>query len=140
MKDYILSISCNKIGYNVIVVDWHKGGQLVNYLQAAGNTRVVGKMIAYFILQLQKATGVKTDSFHLIGHSLGSHIMGFAGEGTQTLKIGKVNRISGLDPAGPAFINSDRMTKLDKTDANLVNIYHTNAWLITPEGKFLDIQ
>lgn len=136
MKDYILDISCNQNGYNVIIVDWHKGGVEMNYLQAAANTRVVGNMIAHFIKQLHDTSGVTTDSFHLIGHSLGAHIVGAAGEGTQTLKLGKVKRITGLDPAGPGFADEDPLTRLDITDGSLVNILHTNGFTLTLDGMF----
>ncbi len=136
MKDYILEISCNQNGYNVILVDWRKGSQLINYLVSAASTRVVGYMIAYFIKQLHDIKNVTTDSFHLIGHSLGAHVCGSAGEGTQTLKLGKVKRISGLDPAGPAFTDNDPLTRLEKTDATLVNILHTNGLRLTKDGKF----
>ena len=39
------------------------------------------------------------DDIHLIGHSLGSHIAGYAGQNLSAA----IGRISGLDPAEPYF-------------------------------------
>ncbi len=128
MKDYIL----DRLDCNVIIIDWSKGERSINYLQASANTRVVGAMIAYFIYQSQSST----DKIQLIGHCLGAHIMGFGGAYVQNLTHRRVNQIFGLDPAGYGlFTSSDPKTRLDKTDANLVVIIHTNELLITPEGK-----
>ncbi|XP_035714092.1 lipase member H-like [Folsomia candida] len=40
----------------------------------------------------------------------------------------KLPRITGLDPAGPLF-NTHSELKIDKSDANFVDIYHSNAGL-----------
>lgn len=46
--------------------------------------------------------GMRSEQFHLIGHSLGAHASGNAGEKYQYLMNGtKVARITGLDPAQP---------------------------------------
>ena len=66
---------------------------------ASSNTQVVGALIAFFINRICETHKGKmeNDMFHLIGHSLGAHIMGFAGK---RLVNPQVNRITGLDPAG----------------------------------------
>ena len=74
---------------NVIVVDWQKGAALP-YGQATANTRVVGAQIAQLVHQLMNITGATPDSFHIIGHSLGAHVAGYAGE-----RIRNLGRISG---------------------------------------------
>ena len=38
----------------------------------------------------------------------------------------KFQRISGLDPAGPCFKNYNKNNKLDKTDAEYVDVIHTS--------------
>lgn len=83
---FSLSITQN---VNVIVVDWQTGAKGPNYFQAAANTRVVGADIATLILTAQ-SLGAAASSFHIIGHSLGSHIAGYAGE-----KVHGMGRITG---------------------------------------------
>lgn len=52
----------------------------------------------------------------------GAHIAGYAGARTQNL-----GRITGLDPAGPYFENTDTVVRLDKTDAKFVDVIHTDG-------------
>ncbi|MCI3325438.1 hypothetical protein MQA28_25810, partial [Escherichia coli] len=107
--------------YNVILVDWGEGS-LALYGQATANTRVVGAMIAQLITFLQNATGAQPENMHVIGHSLGSHVAGYAGE-----RLRHLGRITGLDPAEPYFQNTDRVVRLDPTDALFVDVIHTDA-------------
>ena len=80
---------------NVIVVDWQKGAALP-YGQATANTRVVGAQIAQLANQLMNITGATPDTFHIIGHSLGAHVAGYAGA-----RIHDLGRISG----GPFYMS-----------------------------------
>merc|ERR1719423_250220 len=73
------------------------------------------------IEQLTATTNASLDSFHLIGFSLGAHVSGHAG------KRIKLKRISGLDPAGPLFENFPSSVRLDSSDAEFVDVIHTNA-------------
>lgn len=63
---------------------------------------------------------------------MGSHLAGLAGRSVQSISKGKyiLPRISGLDPAGPlwysAFGNKE-MDQIRKTDAQLVDIIHTDG-------------
>jgi hypothetical protein len=74
---------------NVMVVDW-SGGSFDQYHQAVANTRVVGAVIAELIKALHNTTQLDYSNVHFIGHSLGSHICGFAGE-----RIPGLGRITG---------------------------------------------
>ncbi|XP_013067234.1 inactive pancreatic lipase-related protein 1-like [Biomphalaria glabrata] len=107
--------------YNIIVVDWSRGN-LPPYTQATANTRVVGAQIAELVKELIRTKGVTAADFHIIGHSLGSHISGYAGE-----RIPGLARITGLDPAGPYFENTDPTVRLDPTDALFVDAIHTDS-------------
>ncbi|GFQ89031.1 pancreatic triacylglycerol lipase [Trichonephila clavata] len=106
---------------NVFYVDW-SGGDGNLYEQAVANTRVVGAEIAVFIQELQKRTGIKPESVHIIGHSLGSHIAGYAGK-----RLKSLGRITAMDPAGPYFTNVEPIVRLDRADALFVDAIHTNA-------------
>ncbi len=121
MKDYIL----DKLpDCNVIALDWSKPAVNLDYFEAAANTKVVGAIVAYLINRLHNVTNADFKSFHLSGHSLGAHVMGFAGASFSASQ--RPSKISGFDPAGPGFMSDDPNTRLDKTDADLVCVIHTN--------------
>lgn len=65
------------------------------------------------------------DMFHIIGHSLGAHIAGYAG----TSLNGQIGRITALDPAKPYFEATHSSVRLDRTDAKYVDVVHTDASL-----------
>lgn len=67
---------------------------------------------------------------HIIGHSLGAHTAGYAGE-----RIEGLGRITGLDPAEPYFQGMPPHTRLDPTDAKLVDVIHTDGTSIFLLGK-----
>jgi len=107
--------------YNVIVVHW-PGGSGLPYTRATANTRLVGLEIAHLVNTLVARHGLRAANVHLIGHSLGAHIAGYAGE-----KIAQLGRITGLDPAGPYFEKMPTFVRLDPTDAHFVDAIHTDG-------------
>ncbi|VEN52279.1 unnamed protein product [Callosobruchus maculatus] len=106
---------------NVIVVDW-AGGSLPLYTQATANTRLVGLEVAYLINYLIKNYEVNSKDIHIIGHSLGAHTAGYAGA-----LVPGLGRITGLDPAEPYFQGMPAHVRLDHTDADLVDVIHTDG-------------
>ena len=71
---------------------------------------VVASYLAQFINSLVEL-GADPRSIHIVGHSLGAHLAGFAGR----LLRPRVGRITALDPAGPCFgklYSSDESDKL----------------------------
>ncbi|XP_077498489.1 pancreatic triacylglycerol lipase-like [Amblyomma americanum] len=117
IKDALLTAG----DFNVILVDW-ADGSLFEYVQATANTRIVGLEIARLVEQLQQAFGVTPDRFHVIGHSLGSHIAGYAGQ-----RLRSLGRITGLDPAQPFFEGMPPTVRLDPSDAEFVDAIHSDA-------------
>ncbi|XP_015591576.1 pancreatic triacylglycerol lipase [Cephus cinctus] len=121
--------------YNVIGVDWF-AGSAKGYLTSVVITRKVGEYIADFLRFLGLNTHLNLDNVHLLGHSLGSHVAGFAGAFLE----GRIGRITGLDPAGPTFeipFLKDPKDRLDFTDAKFVDIIHTcggTAGFLQPIG------
>lgn len=111
----------------VIIVDW-RGGSHCEYKQAIANIRVVGAVLAHVISILYEELGLNDlDKVHLIGHSLGAHSSGYAGEILQNnYNLPKIGRITGLDPAGPFFSDVGRPVRLDETDATFVDVVHSD--------------
>lgn len=62
------------------------------------------------------------DNVHMIGHSLGAHLSGYAGTVLQVDFGLKLGRITGLDPAEPHFAQTEAIVRLDTTDAKYVDI------------------
>uniref|UniRef100_A0A8C3YMT6 Lipase I n=1 Tax=Catagonus wagneri TaxID=51154 RepID=A0A8C3YMT6_9CETA len=107
---------------NIIIVDWNRGATTFLYSRAVKNTRKVALSLSRHIQNLLKH-GASLDSFHFIGVSLGAHISGFVGKIFQ----GQIGRITGLDPAGPQFSGKPSNGRLDYTDANFVDVIHTDT-------------
>ena len=76
---------------------------------------------------IQETHGVSLKDVHLIGHSLGAQICSYAGE-----RLNKVGRITGLDPAGPYFEWLPPKARLDKSDADFVDVIHTDSRALIP--------
>ncbi|CAH2003312.1 unnamed protein product [Acanthoscelides obtectus] len=74
------------------------------------------------------SSDLDTARIHIIGHSLGAHIAGFAGKALK--RHNKVlSRITGLDPAGPYFgiFWQHPEERLNKDDALIVDSIHTDG-------------
>ncbi|XP_066968507.1 pancreatic triacylglycerol lipase-like [Macrobrachium rosenbergii] len=106
---------------NVFMVDW-SGGSRALYAQATANIRVVGLEVAHLVNWLKDKAGLQPKDVHIIGHSLGAHTAGYAGE-----RISALGRITGLDPAEPFFQYMPPVVRLDPTDAKFVDVIHTDV-------------
>lgn len=88
-----------------------------------------------YIKNLFKEHGNKLNTnFHFVGHSLGAHV---AGQAARLLKNDTVlvNRVTGLDPAYPCFEYESATYRLKKTDAQFVDVIHTNSAIEPYEGN-----
>ncbi|XP_043492652.1 uncharacterized protein LOC122518047 isoform X1 [Polistes fuscatus] len=112
--------------YNLIAIDWHRLAIGPCYPIAVHNVQHVGECLAQLIRRLE-FHGAK--DLHVIGFSLGAHVPAFS---ANYLKPYQLDRITGLDPAMPLFVTASAQDKLDPTDANFVDVYHTNAFI---QGK-----
>ncbi|XP_063539600.1 pancreatic triacylglycerol lipase-like [Cydia strobilella] len=105
---------------NVIVLDW---GHLAmgDYVTAMNGVPTVGRGLGQFLGFVHETTGAPFSSMHLVGFSLGAHLVGFAGRELG----GAIARVTGLDPAGPLWnSNSDH---LGPNDAVYVEAIHTDG-------------
>ncbi|KAM9282054.1 inactive pancreatic lipase-related protein 1-like [Cariama cristata] len=106
---------------NCICINWKKGARCA-YTQASNNVRVVGAEIAYFINVLMEQYGYSPANVHIIAHSLGAHAAAEAGR-----RRPGIGRITGLDPAQPYFQDTPIEVRLDKSDAEFVDVIHTDS-------------
>lgn len=109
--------------YNVFNVDWGYYGDDPNYVGARYNVPKAAQEIAEFIDVMNEKLGLNFKSLTLIGHSLGGQLVGMIGK---KVKNGRVDTIYGLDPAGPLFTTSKPANRLASTDAEYVEVIHTN--------------
>lgn len=63
---------------NVITVDWSYIANSIFYHWVANQTKTIGVELASFLNALSARYKVSGNQVHLIGHSLGAHIMGIA--------------------------------------------------------------
>lgn len=130
-----LAHTCKKMfqveNVNCICVDWKRGSR-TGYTQASHNIRIVGAEVAYLMYFLQSTFGYSMSNFHIIGHSLGAHAAAEAGRRTN----GTISRITGLDPAEPCFEGTPELIRLDPSDAQFVDVIHTDAAPVIPYMGF----
>jgi len=130
-------------GIGVIVVDWEESSRWRNvfepwadYKQAVKNTRCLAELSANLLQQFNSRP-----SLHCVGHSLGAHVCGFLSNKLQENGGKRMERITGLDPAGidwttrlvgvmkvePILPLPHVDTRLDASDADFVDVIHTDA-------------
>ncbi|KAF2902679.1 hypothetical protein ILUMI_03508 [Ignelater luminosus] len=107
--------------YNIVIVDWGEIAKSNNYLLVVVYAKRIGRIVGEFINFLEN-NGVEPANIHIIGYDVGAHIAGFSQQGVKR----KVARITGLDPARYGF-RWRVVGRLTKSDANFVDIIHTNA-------------
>lgn len=119
---------------NIIKVSWADSNRGL-YHTAAYNSRIVGRQLTLFLHYMDQMFHLDLNRFHLVGHSLGAHIAGFVGADND----GRIARITGLDPAGPIFVELNASMRLDPSDAIFVDVVHTNGGTITKGALGLSI-
>jgi len=107
---------------NYIAVDWEPLALLPLYIRSMTYSTLVGEQTGNLINFLVEQ-GADLKDFHVIGFSLGAHVAGKAGATVN----GVLPRITGLDPAYPLFSMEDTDQRLDTTDAEFVDVIHTNS-------------
>ncbi|CAH0726256.1 unnamed protein product, partial [Brenthis ino] len=114
---------------NILLLNWEVETDipilgLASYRTIDVNVKQVGRKLGEAIIKLQDA-GFYLPSLHLIGYSLGAHIMGYAGRYVKS-KGYLISRITGLDPAGPLYNGLMQLSGLDSSTASFVDVIHAN--------------
>lgn len=74
--------------FNVIGVDWSVLCD-VEYIAAMRGVQLAGEALASFIKWLY-TMGIPMNNVHIVGHSLGAHVAGVAGDKFKDKKIGRI--------------------------------------------------
>ncbi|XP_072948081.1 pancreatic triacylglycerol lipase-like [Epargyreus clarus] len=108
---------------NVIVLDWRA---LANgaYTTAVRGVPSVGQFLGNFLVWLINNGGGNWNNVHLVGFSLGAHVVGNAGRTAGR----RPSRITGLDPAGPQW--GGNSNALNRNDGQHVETIHTDGGLL----------
>lgn len=147
MKDDIQAKDTKQTRVAVIIIGWGRGFEdVLSYKHVAANTRYISYAMFLIVREMHEIVKSRKLYVHCIGHSLGGQACGLAGKdliaaGGDTLKL---DRISGLDPAGPLFCEDvpypfdykhiDPKSRIGSTDARFVDIIHTDG-----KARYLDI-
>jgi len=120
---------------NVLVLDWSVMSADWTYVFAASYVPHLGNKLGDLLNQvLVQEIGQSPDLIHTIGHSLGAHVAGHVGRNIEWGCGKKISRVTGLDPAKPWFDLADENARILKTDAQLVDIIHTNSGVMQDGG------
>ncbi|XP_050600692.1 pancreatic lipase-related protein 2-like [Bombus affinis] len=121
IRDALIKVT----NWNVIVVDWSKiAGNLIYPIVADHIPRVATK-VASFVNFMRTEAGLRTSKLRIIGHSFGAQIAGLSAR-----EVGKSSRVAeviALDPAKPLFELKEAGDRVDKSDAQNVQVIHTCA-------------
>ncbi|RZC41440.1 pancreatic lipase-related protein 2-like [Asbolus verrucosus] len=112
-----------KYDANVFIVDWGEISRNPVYPLLVERTKSVANFYSKFLTDLIDY-GVDPKTIHLVGHSLGAHVSGFA---ARNVTRGKIGRVTGLDPALPGFTKWFEWDYIKDTDAEFVDIIHTSS-------------
>ncbi|XP_055915167.1 vitellogenin-1-like [Eupeodes corollae] len=107
------------------------------YTWSALNTEQIGENIGKGLMQLSEITPL--ENIHLIGHSLGAHIVGAAGRTFNYLTGKQIPRITGLDPAKPCFNEGENLSGLLRGDAQFIDVIHSNPGVLGKRDPMGDV-
>ena len=113
---------------NILFTNWTDLAGNINYSEAADDTFTVGTQLGTFLRDINLNPSTTT----LIGHSLGAHVSGIAGDIYDDLTGLGISQIIGLDPAGPPFESPGgrgASQRLDATDGDRVIAFHSSNTL-----------
>lgn len=140
--NFIVSLKLQLYAKHSLIKSYIQGFDAADYVQtlytwAALNTVQIGTYVGKGLSLLKGK--VPSKNIHLIGHSLGAHIVGQAGRTYYNLTGEYIGRITGLDPALPCFNEGEELTGLSRGDALYVDIIHSNPGNLGKKDPIGDI-
>ncbi|KAA0186365.1 hypothetical protein HAZT_HAZT011779, partial [Hyalella azteca] len=109
---------------NVISVDWGELAAAPDYVAAVAGVYETAELTASLLDWMVANVGLSFRRTNLAGHSLGAQCAGMTGN---YVTAGKLNRVTGLDPAAPLFDGVSASERINPNSANFVDIIHSNA-------------
>lgn len=107
---------------SIIAVEWgFKGLSCYGYIQIT--LCLIGKISEFFAHIMEKC--VVVEKLQLIGHSMGAQIIGYVSQHL-ALRGRIVNKVIGLDPAGPGYEMGLRCQGIQTGFSNYSMIFHSN--------------
>jgi len=107
------------------------------YTWSAFNTDAIGEYMATGLKELSEI--VPIENIHLIGHSLGAHIVGSAAKYFNERTGKKIPRITGLDPAKPCFNEGEALSGLLRGYSEFVDVIHSNPGVLGKRDPLGDV-
>ncbi|XP_032524119.2 phospholipase A1-like isoform X2 [Danaus plexippus] len=114
----------SKRGYNVLITETFAFLTYI-YPKSVRLTRTIGKKVGEFLVKLTEY-GLTADNLELVGASLGGHVVSHAAKYFYAATGKKPARLTGLDPAGPCYRALPASERLDRSDAQRVDVIHSN--------------
>lgn len=121
----------NKGDYQIILLDWNDYA-FTTYSDAANNAKQIGQILGQYLVESR----INLDHVHVVGHSLGSQVAGFAGKKVFRMTGRKIYRISALDAPGPLFEGRPEEERLCDKDAQFVDATHTDIGICGFSSSF----
>ncbi|XP_044733875.1 pancreatic triacylglycerol lipase-like [Chrysoperla carnea] len=102
-------------------------GLALSYIDSVRNSSRIGTAIGELLAKYVEE-GMPLKTIHVVGYSLGGHIVSFIGKAFKQHFNNELRlpRITALDPAGPIFVLKF-CPKLEKGDADMVDVIHTDT-------------
>ncbi|CAO1386647.1 unnamed protein product [Diamesa serratosioi] len=116
--------------HNVLLIDWELLGAGDYVGDAIPNAKKLSAPLSDAVLMLLK-NGLNINKLHFVSHSLGAHLAGLVGRKIKDKSSNsyKIKRITCLDPAFPLFYPPLFFIPISKSDAEFVDIIHTDGWI-----------
>ncbi|XP_011163015.1 phospholipase A1-like [Solenopsis invicta] len=129
-------------GHTALIVDWSQAAcsLLIQYPTAVENTRKIGPLIANYTIDMINTCKTPLENMKFVGHSLGSHVCGFAAKQIKRLTNETVPTILCLDPAKPEFGGNPCEERVCKEDTKRMVVFKTSILGISDPIGHLNLQ